>query len=70
MNESMGEGKAMAGTAFNFFEKLEEKKRRDVYILCREKEGEGGRMSHLYCSNVMHGNIFNEIRVFPPATFC
>lgn len=38
-------------------------------MLRREGEGEGKRMSHLYCSNVMHGNILNEIRVFPPATF-
>lgn len=39
-------------------------------MLHREREGgERERMSHLYCSNVMHGNILNEIRVFPPATF-
>lgn len=41
-----------------------------MYTRCIEKErGAGERLTHLYCSNVMHGNIFNEIRVFPPATF-
>lgn len=48
---------------------LQEEKRRNVRTLRRDSEAEGESMSHLYRSNVMHRNILNEIRVFPPATF-